>query len=232
MSIEIKNFYEVMPKKYRSSKTTYPNYDKIRIQIPTRMLVVGASGSGKTNILLNLIQGINCFTKIWLIAKNLEEPLYQFLQDVIADVEAAAKVQILTVGNSIEDIPDVDEFNPKNNNLLIIDDMISEKESKLQNIAAIWIRGRKQNLTSIFISQSYFKVPLMIRQNTDYLILKKIASNKDLKRIVSEYALDKTPEQLLEMYQTATQSKDIKDFFMIDLASSDNYKYRKNYDPL
>lgn len=232
MSIDIKNFYEVMPKKYHTSKTKYANYDKIRIEIPTRMLLVGASGSGKTNTLMNLLQGINCFNKIWLIAKNLEEPLYKFLQDVISDVEAAAKVQILTVGNSIEDIPDVDEFNPKNNNLLIIDDMISEKESKLQNISAIWIRGRKQNLTSIFISQSYFKVPQMIRQNTDYLILKKIASKKDLKRIVAEYALDKTPEEMLEMYQKATQSGSITDFFMIDLAANDNYKYRKNYDPL
>ena len=48
--------------------------------LPYRKLVIGPSGSGKTNILLNLIQQYkNRIDKIYLYAKDLEEPKYQFL---------------------------------------------------------------------------------------------------------------------------------------------------------
>ena len=47
---------------------------------PYRKLVTGPSGSGKSNALLNLIQeDNNIIDKIYLYAKDLEEPKYQFL---------------------------------------------------------------------------------------------------------------------------------------------------------
>ena len=45
---------------------------------PYRMLIIGPSGSGKTTALLNLIQqDNNTIYKIYLYAKDLEEPKYQ-----------------------------------------------------------------------------------------------------------------------------------------------------------
>ena len=47
---------------------------------PCRKLIIGPSGSGKANTLLNLIQQDNNFIdKIYLYAKDLEEPKYQYL---------------------------------------------------------------------------------------------------------------------------------------------------------
>ena len=49
---------------------------------PFRMLIIGPSGSGKTNTLLHLIQNLNKTTpvdKIYLYAKDLSEPKYEFL---------------------------------------------------------------------------------------------------------------------------------------------------------
>ena len=47
---------------------------------PYRKLIIGPSGSGKTNYLLNSIQkDNNIIDKIYLYAKDLEEPKYQFL---------------------------------------------------------------------------------------------------------------------------------------------------------
>ena len=46
------------------------------------MLIIGPSGSGKTNTLLNLVQNLNKTTpvdKIYLYAKDLSEPKYEFL---------------------------------------------------------------------------------------------------------------------------------------------------------
>ena len=49
---------------------------------PYSMLIIGGSGSGKTNALLNLINeqdSDNIIDKIYLYAKDLNEPKYQFL---------------------------------------------------------------------------------------------------------------------------------------------------------
>ena len=46
---------------------------------PYRILIIGGSGSGKTNTLLNLINKQNDIDKIYLYAKDLSEPKYEFL---------------------------------------------------------------------------------------------------------------------------------------------------------
>ena len=46
---------------------------------PFRMLIIGPSGSGKTNILLHLIKNLHPIDKIYLYAKDLSEPKYEFL---------------------------------------------------------------------------------------------------------------------------------------------------------
>ena len=47
---------------------------------PYRKLIIGPSGSGKTNYLLNSIQkDNNIIDKIYLYAKDLEDPKYQLL---------------------------------------------------------------------------------------------------------------------------------------------------------
>ena len=44
-----------------------------------RILIIGGSGSGKTNALLNLINEQNVIDKIYLYAKDLNERKYKFL---------------------------------------------------------------------------------------------------------------------------------------------------------
>ena len=46
---------------------------------PYRIIIIGGSGSGKTNALINLINEQNDFDKIYLYAKDLSEPNYKYL---------------------------------------------------------------------------------------------------------------------------------------------------------
>ena len=46
---------------------------------PYRILIIGGSGSGKTNPLINLINEQKGIDKIYLYAKDLSEPKYEYL---------------------------------------------------------------------------------------------------------------------------------------------------------
>ena len=46
---------------------------------PCRILIIGGSGSGKTNTMLNLTKEKDDIDKIYLYAKDLSEPKYEFL---------------------------------------------------------------------------------------------------------------------------------------------------------
>ena len=231
--MNIINFYESMPKKFTAKAALYKNYDQIKIKIPNRMMIVGSSGSGKSNVLLNLVYGINAFTKIYLFVKSPEEPLYQFLINDLQAVETKLKIEILTVSTQLDELPEVDEFSKEEMNLVIFDDIITEKLAKLQKVSDLWVRGRKQNVTTIFLTQSYHSVPKLIRQNTDVLLFKKIGTKRDLTLILSEYGLDKTVDELREMYK-ASNTSDICNFFMIDMSPGQRPElmYRHNFNPI
>ena len=48
---------------------------------PFRMLIVGPSSSGKTNTLLHLINDLHPIDKIYLYAKDIHEPKYEYLSN-------------------------------------------------------------------------------------------------------------------------------------------------------
>ena len=133
---------------------------------PYRMLIIGPSGSEKTNALLNLIQkDNNNFTdKIYLYAKDLEEPKYQFL--VKKHENAGIKIlndpnAFIQYSNTMDDVyNNIDDYNAKRKVSIVFDDKIADimTNKKFQAIIKeLFIRYRKLNISLVFITQSYFK---------------------------------------------------------------------------
>jgi hypothetical protein len=234
MSVEIKNYYNLIPAGMRTGGgLKYPNYDKIKIKVPMRMLIVGGTGSGKTNIAINLIKLMACFTQIFLIAKDLEEPLYQFLIKSMERAGKKAGKQIIFYSSDISEVPDVDEIDRDESTLFIFDDLVSESIKAQRNISDLFIRGRKRTCSVIYITQSYFQVPPLIRKNCDYIALRQINTTGDLTRICKEYNLgDMSPAQLLALYKRIT-SKGLTNFLLIDLNTNNQaLKFRENFSPI
>ena len=80
----------------------------------------------------------------------------------------------------------IDDDNPDKDNkiLIVFDDMISDiiHNKKLNSIVTeLFIRRRKLNISLVFITQSYFKVPKDVRLNTTKLfsfIISKILNRR------------------------------------------------------
>ena len=98
---------------------------------PFRMLIIGPSGSGKTNTLPHLINNLHSIDKIYLYAKDIHEPKYEYL---INKREQAAIKNLNDPNAFIEysgDMNDVlDDINDYNKNrdkkvLIVFDDMIA-----------------------------------------------------------------------------------------------------------
>jgi uridine kinase len=216
----ITNFYKKIPKNLLP-KYENPNYDNHLINVPFRMLIVGASGAGKTSVALEIIKRMNnTFGEITIITKNADEPLYKFLRTKIPAHQ-------LHIYEGINQIPDLDSYDPDFQHLVIFDDLVLEKnQSKIEEY---FIRGRKiaKGLSMMYLTQSYYKTPKTIRLNVSYLILKKLASNRDLNLILSEVNLGVNKEVLLALYKYTTTER--SDFLMIDIDELPEKKFRKNF---
>ena len=96
------------------------------------------------------------------------------------------------------DKPDVykniEDYNPikKHKVLIIFDDMIADmiNNNKLNPIVTkLFIRGRKLNISIVFITQSYLKVPKDVRLNSTHFFIMKIPNKRELQQIALNYHL-------------------------------------------
>ena len=65
--------------------------------------------------------------------------------------------------------------------LIVFDDMIADMihNKKLNSkVTELFIRGRKLNISLVFITQSYFKVPKNVRLNTTHFFIMKIPNKR------------------------------------------------------
>ena len=155
---------------------------------PYRILVIGGSGSGKTNTLLNLITEQNDIDKIYSHAKDLSKPKYEFL---IKKWEYAGTKHLndpnafIECSNTMDDIyENINDYNPnrKRKIFIVFDHMIADIMSykKFQGIIKeLFIRCRKLTISLVFITQSYFSVSKDGRLNSTHYLIMKINPRKE-----------------------------------------------------
>ena len=129
---------------------------------PYRILIVGGSGLGKTNALLNLINNQQDIDKIYLYAKDPYEAKYQYLinkrkkvgLDHFKDPKA-----FIEYSNDMQDVyKNIGDYNPgkKRKMLTVFDDMIPDminNKKIIPVVTELFIRGRKVNISIVFITQ-------------------------------------------------------------------------------
>ena len=127
----------------------------------------------------------------------------------------------------------IDHYNPDKENkiLIVFDDMIADiiNNKKLNSIVTeLFIRGRKLNISLVFITQSYFKVPKDVRLNATHFFIMKIPNKRELQQIAINHSSDINTKDFINIYKKCTDKT--YSFLVNDttLSSDDPLRFRKN----
>ena len=127
----------------------------------------------------------------------------------------------------------IDNYNPdkENKTLIVFDDMIVDMISnkELNSIVTeLFIRCRKLNISLVFISQSYFKVPKDVRNNGTHFFITKIPNKRELQQTAINHLSDISTKDFIEIYRKCTDKP--YSFLVIDttLPSNNPLRFRKN----
>ena len=210
------------------NKNTTGSISAKRNNWPFRMLIIGPSGSGKTNTLLHLISNLYPIDKIYLYAKDIHEPKYEYL---INKREQAGIKNLNDPHAFIEYSDDMDDVLDRDKKVLIVfDDMVADIEynKKFKRIIKeLFYRAHKINVSIEFITQSYFRALKDARLNSTHYILMEIGNKKELKRIAEEKSGHLDYKDFLKKYNYCT--KEPYSFMTIDTRPTATITFKKNF---
>ena len=203
---------------------------------PYRILIIGGSGTRKTNALLNLINNQQDIDKIYLYAKDPYEDKYQYLINKRESVglkhfnDPKAFIEYSNDMHKVYKNIDNYNLNKENKILIVFDDMIADmiNNKKLNSIVTeLFIRSRKLNISLTFITQSYFKVPKNVRNNTTHFFIMNIPNKRELQQIAINHSSYINTKDFIEIYRKRTDKP--YSFLVIDttLPSNNLLRFRK-----
>ena len=88
--------------------------------------------------------------------------------------------------------------------MIFFDDMIADMLKNKKNnpiVTELFIRGRKLNISLVFIKQSYFAVSKNIRQNSTWCFILKIPNKRELQQIVFNHSSDIEFQEFMDLYK-------------------------------
>ena len=107
--------------------------------------------------------------------------------------------------------------------MIVFDDMIADliNNKKLNSIVTeLSIRGKKINISLIFITQSYFKVPKDVRKNSTHFFIMKIPNKREPQQIAINHPSDINTKDFIDIYRKCTDKP--YSFLVIDTTLPSN----------
>ena len=172
-----------------------------------------------------------------MYAKDSQEAKYQYLINKREGVGIDHFNDLKAFIEDSNDIRNVDKninyYNPNKENkiLIVFDEVIVDliHNKNLDSIVTeLFIRGRKLNISLVFITQSYFKVPKDVRLNTSHFFIAKIPNKRELQQIAINHSSDINTKDFANIYRKCTSEP--YSFLVNDttLPSNNPLRFRKN----
>ena len=220
---DIINFYDHLPKHLKSETKVDKNFKQHYILPNSMICLIGGSGSGKTNAILNWLS--KCPDKFYQIiifnANSTDEPLYNLLKEKIPEIENYS---------DIDELPDLKSFeqDKKHEKLLIVDDFINLPSKSMKKILDYLIAGRKSGFTVMCQSQNYTSIPKIMLRNIHYFIVFRLNDNISINNIIINHNMENLDKNSFKkLYLDATAEP--LNFFMVDLRGKPETRLRKNF---
>ena len=185
------------------------NYKQLHSFMPDRcfrMLFTTPSGSGKTNLLMDMIYKLLFSDKIFLYAKNLQQNKYQHLLKLFKPLSDESGYDIIE-GSNDKIIP-LSERSDDNQNLVIFDDYLNTGAKNDQEIRNYFTNSRNKNYSCIYLSQSFYNTNRSIRLHCSRYCIFEFPSDNEQRLICKELGVKKSE------YEKAT--RDPFSFLYID----------------
>ena len=127
----------------------------------------------------------------------------------------------------------IEDYNPikKHKILLAFDDMIADMINNIKLnplVTELFIRSRKLNISIVFITESYFKVPKDVRLNSTHFFIMEIPNKREIQQIALNHSSDIDFKDFMNIYKKCT-AKPYS--FLVNgttLPSDDPLRFRKN----
>ena len=220
---DIVNFYEKLPKDLKNEVKLDKNFKQHYILPNSMICIIGQTGSGKSNAILNFLS--KCPDKFYQIIifnpNSADEPLYNFLKQKIPELQTFT---------DIEELPDLKSFenDKKEEKLLIVDDFINLPSKSMKKILDYLIMGRKSGFTVMCQSQNYTSIPKVMLRNIHYFILFRLNDNISINNIIRNHNMENLDKNAFKkLYLDATSEP--LNFFMVDLRGKPETRLRKNF---
>ena len=176
------NFYDKLSKEDKS-ETKFDKHFKNHHILPNSMIgIIGGTGSGKSNALLNLIskQSNKYFDIIIFNPVSTDEPLLKLLQKKIPELKL--------IGN-IEELRSLSEFvgDSEHEKLIVFDDVINMSNKDFKKVKEYFTGGRKLGFTVVIMAQNYVSIPKTIVRNCQYFFIFKLNDNTTINNIIRNH---------------------------------------------
>ena len=134
--------------------------------------------------------------------KKREDAEIKHLNDLKAFIECS---------NTMDNVYEYnDDYNPTTRRkiLNVFDDMIADimSNKKFQAVVKeLFIRCKKLNILLVFITQSYFSVPKVVRLNSTHYLIMKINNRRELQNIAITHSADIDYKDFMKIYRECTK---------------------------
>ena len=191
-------------------------------------MIVAPTGSGKTNLLCNMLLKWMKFDNCTIYTINDDQHKYMELAELSKILKNELAITDVIKIDKPENIISVDELDKDSSKIIVFDDIKIDKKY-MDMIAEYFSLSRNKNCNCIFLSQSYYDVPKYIRRNTKCFVLFDGLDNTDISHICKDHKKHINLDEFCHLYQQATSEP--YSFMVFDKTTNNvPQMYRKRFD--